>query len=67
MTWFDPIVPKRRVARTIYLNKIEVEKLMFEGEEIKKLLGNGKTLSLSDIIRVKLFYTEQYIREMRRK
>jgi len=66
MAWFKPLTQRSRLTKTIYLEKSEIQKLEKEAEAIKNLLSSQNNtkqkISFSDVIRIKLFFTDEYVK-----
>lgn len=65
--WFEKVSGKTRVERTIYLHQNELTQLQEEAEILSNKISGKKRLTLSDIIRIKLFYANYFADIMAKK
>lgn len=60
--WFEKVGGRTRVGRMIYLSKEEYEDLMEEANKLKSIIKTSGKVTLSDVIRVRCFYSKKVMR-----
>ena len=63
--WFKPVSQKSKIGHSIYFDEPEFLGLKKEKEIIETILKNNNkkiNVSLSDVIRLKLFFVDEYIK-----
>lgn len=66
MVWYQPILKKQKLSRTIFFDRNEYAKLQQETDFLNSQF-KSKKLNISDTIRIKLFYVDEFVKVMRKK